>query len=60
VDPVPDPLLHRKSGSVGNRTRTSQSVARNYVKITGMNHLKNGTVSHRSNAFEACVSETEP
>jgi hypothetical protein len=28
VDPVPDPLL-RKSGSAGNRTRTSGSVARN-------------------------------
>jgi hypothetical protein len=28
VDPVPDPLL-RKSGSAGNRTRTSRSVARN-------------------------------
>jgi hypothetical protein len=29
VDPVPDPLLLRKSGSVGNRTRTSGSVIRN-------------------------------
>jgi hypothetical protein len=29
VDPVPDPLLLRKSGSDGNRTRTSGSVARN-------------------------------
>jgi hypothetical protein len=29
VDPVPDPLLVRKSGSVGNRTRTTESVARN-------------------------------
>jgi hypothetical protein len=29
VDPVPDPLLLRKSGSVGTRTRTSGSVARN-------------------------------
>jgi hypothetical protein len=29
VDPVPDLLLFRKSGSVGNRTRTSGSVARN-------------------------------
>jgi hypothetical protein len=29
VDPVPDPLLLRKSGSAGNRTRTSRSVARN-------------------------------
>jgi hypothetical protein len=30
VDPVPDPLLLRKSGSAGNRNRTSGSVARNY------------------------------
>jgi hypothetical protein len=29
VDAVPDPLLLRKSGSTGNRTRTSESVARN-------------------------------
>jgi hypothetical protein len=29
VDPVPDPLLLRKSGRAGNRTRTSASVARN-------------------------------
>jgi hypothetical protein len=29
VDPVPDPLLVRKSGSSGNRTRTSGSVASN-------------------------------
>jgi hypothetical protein len=29
VDPVPDPLLLRKSGSAGNRTWTSGSVARN-------------------------------
>jgi hypothetical protein len=29
VDPVPDPLLLRKSGSAGNRTRTSGAVARN-------------------------------
>jgi hypothetical protein len=29
VDPVPDSLLLRKSGSVGNRTRTSGSIARN-------------------------------
>jgi hypothetical protein len=30
VDPVPDPLLLRKSGSSGNRTQTSGYVARNY------------------------------
>jgi hypothetical protein len=29
VDPVPDPLFLRKSSSAGNRTRTSESVARN-------------------------------
>jgi hypothetical protein len=29
VDPVPDPLLLTKSGSAGNRTLTSGSVARN-------------------------------
>jgi hypothetical protein len=29
VDPVPDPLLLRKSGIAGNRTRASGSVARN-------------------------------
>jgi hypothetical protein len=29
VDPVPDPLLLRKSGSAGNRTRTSGLAARN-------------------------------
>jgi hypothetical protein len=29
VDPVPDPILLRKSGSTGNWTRTSGSVARN-------------------------------
>jgi hypothetical protein len=29
VDPAPDPLHLRKSGSAGNRTRTSGSVARN-------------------------------
>jgi hypothetical protein len=28
LDPVPDPLLLRKSGSAGNRTRTSGSVTR--------------------------------
>jgi hypothetical protein len=30
VNPVPDPLLHRKYGSAGNRIRTSGSVARNF------------------------------
>jgi hypothetical protein len=30
VDPVPDTLLLRESGSVGSRTRTSDSAARNF------------------------------
>jgi hypothetical protein len=30
VDPVPDPLFLRKSGSAGNRTWTSGSVTRDY------------------------------
>jgi hypothetical protein len=34
VDPVPDPLLLRKSGSAGNRTRTSAFVARNSAHET--------------------------
>jgi hypothetical protein len=29
VDPFPDPLLLRKSGSAGNRTQTSEYIARN-------------------------------
>jgi hypothetical protein len=31
VDPVPDPLLLRKSGSSENRTRTSGYVARQII-----------------------------
>jgi hypothetical protein len=57
VDPVPDPLLLRKSGSAGNRnrTRTSGSVGRNhysteaviiskqYLKIQMVLHCKHTT-----------------
>jgi hypothetical protein len=39
VDPVPDPLLLRKSGSAGNRTRTSGSVTRNFDHYTTEAHL---------------------
>jgi hypothetical protein len=34
VDPVPDPLLLRISGSTGNETRTSGSVVRNTDRYT--------------------------
>jgi hypothetical protein len=34
VDPVPDPLLLRKSGSIGNRTQNSGSAARNSYHLT--------------------------
>jgi hypothetical protein len=40
VDPVPDPLLLRKSGSAGNRIRTSGSVGRNSDHVT--NNFQNG------------------
>jgi hypothetical protein len=36
VDPVPDPLLLRKSGGAGNRTPTSGSVARNSDRRGGL------------------------
>jgi hypothetical protein len=32
VDPIPDPLLLRKSGSARNRTRTSGSIAKSFDK----------------------------
>jgi hypothetical protein len=42
VDSVPDPLLLRRSGSAGNRTRASKSVARNSVfQITEAIGVKN-------------------
>jgi hypothetical protein len=34
MDPVPETLLLRKSGSAGNRTRASGSVARNFDHYT--------------------------
>jgi hypothetical protein len=45
VNPVPDPLLLRKSGSARNRIRTSGSIARNsdhcnvqaHLEIVGLN-----------------------
>jgi hypothetical protein len=39
VDPVPDPLLLRKSGSAGNRNRASGSVARNSDQYTRVGHM---------------------
>jgi hypothetical protein len=40
VDPVPEPLLLRKSGRAENRTRTSGSVARNSDHRGGRNNDK--------------------
>jgi hypothetical protein len=51
VDPVPDPLLLRKTGSAGNRTRSSGSVASNsdhkateavYKEISSLNIQQKG------------------
>jgi hypothetical protein len=39
VDPVPDPLLLRKSGSAGNRTQTFGSVARNLTTRSQQNKI---------------------
>jgi hypothetical protein len=47
-DSVPDPLLVRKSGSAGNRTRTSESVAR----YSGHNYTKE-KILHAQ--FELCI-----
>jgi hypothetical protein len=41
VDPVPDPLLLSKSGSAGNRTRTSGSVATEAVTAAGTHSKSN-------------------
>jgi hypothetical protein len=43
VDPVPDPLLFRKSGSAGNQTLTTGSVARNseHTNLPVSNNLVN-------------------
>jgi hypothetical protein len=42
VNPVPDPLLLRKSGSAGNRAQTSGAVASNSDHLTtdAVNPLK--------------------
>jgi hypothetical protein len=52
VDPVPDPLLLRKSGSAWNRTRTSGLAARNSDHWTTEAVLKVTTVN------ENCLSPT--
>jgi hypothetical protein len=47
VDPVPDPLLLRKSGSAGNRTRTSGSVSRNCAnKTMDLHELSHSSGAH--------------
>jgi hypothetical protein len=62
VDAVPDPLLLRKSGSAGNRTRTYGSTARSYdteAVVAGahlLNLLRFGrVVLHPSGVPEVCV-----
>jgi hypothetical protein len=49
VDPVPDPLLLRKSGSTGNRTRTTGSVARNSDHWTTKEALQTQMILKYSN-----------
>jgi hypothetical protein len=60
VDPVPDPLLLRKSGSAGNRTRTSRTVTNNSdhktteavkLKLQVSKFTEKPTVAHSVNKF---------
>jgi hypothetical protein len=46
VDPVPDSLLLKKSGSAGNGTRTSGSVAKNSDHHRGCVRLRRNTFRH--------------
>jgi hypothetical protein len=49
VDPVPDPLFLRKSGSSENRTRTSGSVARPQRQSDDNNYSNNRCQDERLN-----------
>jgi hypothetical protein len=49
VDPVPDPLLLRKSDRTGNRTRTSGSVTRNSDHYTTLGTIVCKTERYRAN-----------
>jgi hypothetical protein len=56
VDPVPDPLLLRKCGSAGNRTRTSGSVAKNKVaNCCAEGAMFNSFINFIQNKFENCI-----
>jgi hypothetical protein len=65
VDPVPDPLLLRKSGSAGNKTRDPGSVARNFDHLT-TEAVKKWTINqkeqrnHLQLAFASTVGTRDP
>jgi hypothetical protein len=59
VDPVPDPLLLRKSGSAGNRTRTSESVARNSDHKTTEMVCHNHSSKYAKETFHTTEVSTE-
>jgi hypothetical protein len=54
VDPVPDPLLLRKPGSAGNRTRTSGSVARNSDYWTTEAVMRHQCFNKTKTLFDTC------
>jgi hypothetical protein len=60
VDPVPDPLLFRKSGSAGNRTWTSGFVARNFdhqtTEAVNDNDNNNNNNNNKKRAFDFSYS----
>jgi hypothetical protein len=57
VDPVLDPLLLRKSGSAGNRTRTSGSVAAAFFTASGSG-ISQQTAERKVNGQAACALNT--
>jgi hypothetical protein len=56
VDPVPHPLLLRKSGSARNRTRTSGSVARNSNHLTTEAVVTHFHITLKKVKFYLCVT----
>jgi hypothetical protein len=68
VDPVPDPLRHRKSGSAGNRTRTFGSVGRNsdhwtteaaIYAVTALKNVRVADLGENTNAYRILGRKSE-
>jgi hypothetical protein len=55
VDPVPDPLLLRKSGSAGNRTRTSRPQRRPVTLSLSITIRVQNGLRHSTNSFPCLI-----